>query len=371
MRQEVDVLVVGLGPAGACAARTAAASGASVIAVERRGAVGVPVQCAEFVPLPMGKHALASEVFQQRIDAMTTILPSGEKVVSNFPGIMIDRAKFDQTLARVAREAGAEESLETILDRVDPARSIAVVRRNGDVGDIHYRVLVAADGPLSRVGASLGLTALETVDTRQYTVPLLRRYAHTDVFLSADYPGGYAWLFPKGNVANLGLGMDTRLAPDLKTPLDALHEQLAGDGLVGMDILGRTGGPIPVGGLRERLVVDNVLFAGDSAGLTHPITGAGIAAAVISGEAAGLNAARFLAGAAGALADYEEDIRDQFEMTLARAVARRRSMTRFWTQPEARADAMHRRGWIAFPEYFDESPALGLARQPALPLLGS
>jgi hypothetical protein len=36
-------------------------------------------------------------------------------------------------------------------------------------------------------------------------------------------------------------------------------------------------------------------------------------------------------------------------------------MTRFWARPGARADAMHRRGWIAFPEYFDESPALGLA----------
>ena len=358
MRPEVDVLVVGLGPAGACAARTAAASGANVLAVERRGVVGVPVQCAEFVPLPMGKHALSSEVFRQRIDAMTTILPSGERVVSNFPGIMIDRARFDQTLARAAREAGAEASLETILDGVDAARSIALVRRNGDVREIHYRVLVAADGPLSRVGAALGLTGLETVDTRQYTVPLQRRYTHTDVFLSADYPGGYGWLFPKGNVANLGLGMDTRLAPDLKTPLDALHEQLAGHGLVGMDILGRTGGPIPVGGLRERLAVGNVLFAGDAAGLTHPITGAGIAAAVISGEAAGLHAARFLAGEAGALADYEEDIRDQFETTLGRAVARRRAMTRLWARPEARADAMHRRGWIAFPEYFDQAPEL-------------
>ena len=358
MRPKVGVLVVGLGPAGACAARTAAASGASVIAVERRSVVGVPVQCAEFVPLPMGKHALASGVFEQRIDAMTTILPSGERVVSDFPGIMIDRASFDQALARGAREAGAEASLETILDGVDAARSIAVVRRNGEVREIHYRVLVAADGPLSRVGASLGLTALETVDTRQYTVPLQRRYTHTDVFLSADYPGGYGWLFPKGNVANLGLGMDTRLAPDLKTPLDALHEQLAGHGLVGTDILGRTGGPIPVGGLRERLVVDNVLFAGDAAGLTHPITGAGIAAAVISGEAVGLHAARFLAGEAGALADYEEDIRDQFETTLGRAVARRRAMTRLWARPEARADAMHRRGWIAFPEYFDQAPEL-------------
>jgi geranylgeranyl reductase family protein len=357
----VDVLVVGLGPGGACAARTAAESGASVIAVERRKTVGVPVQCAEFVPLPMGKYALGSGVFQQRVESMTTILPSGEKTVSNFPGIMIDRAKFDQTLVRAAREAGAEALLETTLDGVDAARSIATVRRNGTTRQVRYSALIAADGPLSRVGAALGLPGLETVDSRQYTVPLLRRYTHTAIFLSAVYPGGYAWLFPKGNVANLGLGMDPRLAADLKAPLDALHVQLAAQGLVGMDILGRTGGPIPVGGLRARLVAGNVLFVGDAAGLTHPITGAGIAAAVISGEAAGLSAARFLAGRAGALADYEEDIRDQFETTLARAVERRRWMMREWRRPAAREDAMYRRGWIAFPEYFDVAPESGFA----------
>ena len=361
MRSKIDVLVVGLGPAGASAARAAALADASVLAVERRRVVGVPVQCAEFVPLPMGRYALAADAVRQRIDAMTTILPSGEKVVSDFPGIMIDRTSFDQALAAAARQAGAEGLLATALVGIDAARSVATVRRAGQLWQLGYGVLVAADGPLSRVGASLGLPPLETVATRQYSVPLLRRHAHTDVFLSADYPGGYAWLFPKGDVANLGVGMDAGLAPDLKTPLDRLHSQLAGRGLVGTEILGRTGGPIPVGGPRAALAVGNVLFAGDAAGLTHPVTGAGIAAAVLSGEAAGSGAARFLAGEAGALAEYEADIRDQFGTALARAVARRRWMTQFWKRPEARADAMQRRGWIAFPEYFDEPPELDLA----------
>jgi geranylgeranyl reductase family protein len=358
---EADVLVIGLGPGGSCAARTAAAAGAKVIAVERRREVGSPVQCAEFVPLPMGKYALGAEVFRQRVDGMTTILPSGEKVVSGFPGIMIDRAKFDQALARQAAAAGAVHLLETSLDAVDAKRSTATVSRRGEKIEIVFRALVAADGPHSRVAQALGLPRLETVDTRQYTVPLLRRHVHTDIWLSPDYPGGYAWLFPKAGVANLGLGLDARITPDLKGPLDALHLQLAAAGLVGVDVLARTGGAIPVGGLRERLAVGAALFVGDAAGLTHPITGAGIAAAVLSGEAAGAAAARFLGGAAGALADYEGDVRDQFQTTIERAVERRRWMMQHWTRPEGRADATHRRGWIAFPEYFDELPEHGLA----------
>ncbi len=360
-RTETDVLVVGLGPGGSCAARAAAAAGARVIAVDRRAEIGVPVQCAEFVPLPLGKYALASEVFAQHVTGMTTILPSGERVVSDFPGIMIDRARFDQALAQRAAEAGATAWLATAFETTDVQRSIAVVRRGDERIEVAFRVLVGADGPGSRVAHALGLPRLETVDTRQYTVPLLRRYAHTDIFLSSDYPGGYAWLFPKGAVANLGLGLDPRLAADLKAPLDALHRQLAGEGLVGMDILGRTGGPIPVGGLRERLVAGRALFVGDAAGLTHPITGAGIAAAVISGEAAGTCIARALAGDRDALADYEEDVRDQFQATIDRAVARRRWMAAHWRRPEAREDALHRRGWIAFPEYFDNDGEMELA----------
>jgi geranylgeranyl reductase family protein len=357
-----DVLVVGLGPGGSSAAGAAAAAGARTIAVERGAQVGVPVQCAEFVPLPMGKYATAPGVPRQLVTGMTTVLPSGERVASAFRGIMIDRARFDQTLAQRARDAGATALLGTSLESIDARRSTAIVREGDARTEIAFGALVAADGPGSRVAHALGLPRLETVDTRQYRVPLRRAHAHTDVYLSAEYPGGYAWLFPRGEVANLGVGLDTRLAPDLKTPLDALHRALAGEGLVGTEILGRTGGAIPVGGLRERLVVGNALFVGDAAGLTHPITGAGIAAAVISGELAGAAAARGAAsGARDALGGYEEEVRDQFQATIDRAVARRRWMLARRASGEAHADALHRRGWIAFPEYFDEPAALELA----------
>ena len=53
-----DVLVVGLGPAGGAAAAAAAKLGLRVVGVEKKRVVGVPVQCAEFIPLPLGRHAV-------------------------------------------------------------------------------------------------------------------------------------------------------------------------------------------------------------------------------------------------------------------------------------------------------------------------
>lgn len=350
-RRTCDVLVIGLGPAGSSAAAAAARAGCSVIGLERKKLIGVPVQCAEFIPLPLSPLA-KDGARAQPIGAMATFLPSGERTERAFGGLMIRRDKFDQALARQAEGCGAVLWTESALRAIDAAERVALVSTAGGLREIGYRVLIAADGPASAVAACLGLPRLALVSTRQYTVPLARAHGDTDIWLSPRYPGGYAWLFPKGSVANLGLGLDPALETDMKRPLDELHATLAAQGRVGREVLLRTGGAIPVGGLRERLVEDRVLFAGDAAGFTHPVTGAGIAPAVASGEAAGAAAAAWLAGDGAALAAYGQEMREQFEPALARALAARRRMDAVWRGARRDEDSAHRPGWIAFPEYF-------------------
>lgn len=354
---EVDVLVVGLGPAGGSAAFAAAIAGLNVLAIDRKRAVGQPVQCAEFVPMPMLRYCQGDGVLRQRIEAMKTFLPSSARVTSDFPGLMIDRARFDQSIAAAAAAAGARLCLGARLSALDPGGSRATFLANSDPlpREVRYRVLIAADGPRSTVARLLGLAPLPCVQTRQYTVSLLRGYGDTDIWLSDEFPGGYAWLFPKGAKANLGVGADRRFETDLKVPLERLHHRLVAEGLLGVKIHGRTGGDIPVGGVRTPLVSGNILFSGDAAGLAHPITGAGIAAGVISGERAGLAAVeRLCRKDPRAFDSFEEDVRDQFEETLARAVERRRWLDGQWRTSKASEDAVMKRGWIAFPEYFSE-----------------
>jgi len=357
MRREVDVLVVGLGPAGSSAAAAAARAGVSVLCLERKKVIGIPVQCAEFIPLPLSRYA-APEARAQSVDAMDTALPSGARTQRAFNGLMIRRDRFDQALANAAREAGALLWTDSVLRAVDPGAHRARVSTASGLREVGYRVLIAADGPQSLVAACLDLPRLPLVTTRQYTVPLRRAQRDTDIWLSPQYPGGYAWLFPKGTVANLGLGVDPALETDMKAPLEALHAALVAEGRVGADILLRTGGPIPVGGLRSRLVEDDALFVGDAAGFTHPITGAGIAPAVASGERAGEAAARYLAGDADALAAYEEDMREQFAPSLARGLRARQRMAMAWNTERAVRDETHRAGWIAFDEYYAAEPQM-------------
>lgn len=353
MTRAVDVLVIGMGPAGGAAALEAARGGLTVLGVEKKREVGVPVQCAEFIPLPMMRYSRGEGVLRQSITGMKSFLPSQHVEQTEFPGLMIDRAKFDQWFASEAQKAGAEVLTASRLVALDTARQEAKIETPQGELTVSYTLLIAADGPHSAVAEQLGLPELDSVYTRQYTVPLLQPFEDTDIWLSDDFPGGYGWLFPKGNFANLGLGLDKGITQDMKAPLDALHAQLVAEGRVGTEILYRTGGAIPVGGLREHLVMGDVVFVGDAGGFCHPITGGGISAAVVSGERAGQAAVALLKEQdKAALEDYEEDMRDQFEGTLTRAVERRQWMARYWRTAEAQQDAMHRKGWIAFPEYF-------------------
>jgi geranylgeranyl reductase family protein len=347
------VLVVGLGPAGASAAAEAARRGCEVVAVDRRREPGRPVQCAEFVPALIGVEArnfLGS--VRQPIRSMTTAIESSApELKPDFSGHMLDRAAFDAALVAAAEVAGAQCCFGT------SAQSIA---RNGrvmlsDGRSIAASVVVGADGPRSRVGRRIGQANRLLLETRQVTVPLRRRHDSTEIFLSASIPGGYGWLFPKLDVAHVGAGVDPAHGARLKAIVARLHASLAESGRVGPDILGLTGGAIPAGGMLEprgRLGKTLVLLAGDAAGLTNPVTGAGIAAAVYSGALAGEAAAAWVSGDADADARYEEELRGVLEPALARAVERRRELaarTRAGAPPDS---AAMRRGWIAYPEYW-------------------
>ena len=347
-----DVLVVGLGPAGASAAAAAAQRGARVIAIDRKREAGLPVQCAEFVPLALGGETAAMDAECQSIAAMvTTVEDDAPDRTDEFRGRMVDRARFDAALVGGAEEAGVECRFGILLSTLD-GRGTAIL---SDGTMIEARAIIGADGPRSRVGRAVGCINADLVETRQITVPLTAPHDATDIYLSADIPGGYAWLFPKGLVANLGIGVVPARRAQLKPLLDVLRRRLIAEGRIGAAISGTTGGAIPVGGMNAArgILGDRlVLLAGDAAGLVNPVTGAGIPAAVISGRMAGEAASRWLAGDAEASAGYVADLDDLFGASLARALARRRELVAKFEGAKLPAKSDLRRGWIAYPHYW-------------------
>lgn len=353
-----DVLVVGLGPAGSSAATAAARAGFSVIALERRVRPGQPVQCAEFVPAMLDQEVpgLGAVTTQSIARMQTYVEQDAAEETPRFPGRMIDRTAFDRLLAQKAVEAGADCRYGIGVRAVDPDGTVRTT--NGEA--LRPRVVIGADGPRSKVGAAIGEVNRDLVETRQITVPLQFTSDATDIFLRAEFVGGYGWLFPKGRLANLGIGVSAVERRHLKPLLVALRHELIDRGWIGAGAKCPTGGAIPVGGpLRGVgwLGRTPVLLVGDALGLTNPISGAGIASAVQSGKLAGSAAGVWLAAEARALEDYDEEIHDLFGTGLGRARKHRRALWQNDDDGGARggpSPAALRNGWIAYPQYWTD-----------------
>ncbi|MEE8389728.1 MAG: NAD(P)/FAD-dependent oxidoreductase [Anaerolineae bacterium] len=361
MAERVDVLVVGAGPGGSTTARVAAAEGARVLLVEQRPIVGLPVQCAEYVPAQIVSYVVPPErCIAQRIRALRTHLPTGETVETPAAGYVLDRTSFDKALAAAASRAGAEVWTGTrAMERTERG---VVVRRGGEVIEIECRVVIGADGPRSTVGRWIGQTAdcrqsgVEFIDGLQVEAVLPTPQNFTEVYFDPVYRGGYGWLFPKGETANVGVGVNRGMGGDPRQALDHLLERLE---IAPGAILGRTAGPIPSGGTVARLRVGEVLLVGDAAGHTHPVTGAGIFAAVVSGTLAGQAAARAVkSDDLTALDEYEREWTAFMGGPLCHALTKRRYLDEHWSDDPAVLSDVVRETWVAFKAYGRRKKAL-------------
>ena len=369
-----DVLVVGAGPAGASAARAACGAGASVIVAERRAEVGLPVRCAEYIPaMLVGWADVGKDYIAQATVGMRSYL--GGSLIQDLtaPGYVIHRDKFDQALVCAAKDTGAqvltgwqavafkegersgvcrEHDPEYVASAHDSARqveSVMLVGKEGEYLRVEARVVIGADGPHSRVARRVGLANTHALPSLQVRLPLLKEMSHTHIYFDEDITAGYAWLFPKGKVANVGLGMLRRpRAPGLRQTLRRVVRQLSLLGLVKEEPLSSTGGWIPAGPPRP-CVAGNCMLVGDAAGHTHPITGGGIFQAVMGGQMAGRWAARAVKeDRVAVLREYEREWNELYGDVLAHAYNRRQD----WESHEGVLESAIRRFWIGFREYY-------------------
>ena len=354
MNEIYDVAIVGAGPAGSSAANAAAQRGAKVLLIDRRQRIGVPVQCAEFVPQGISRHAsFSSKSILQTIETMVTHLPGGTSYEMKGPGYMIDRSLFDKEWVASAILSGARISTETRA--VGLSSDGLVVQQGAKQEIVKSRVMIGADGVHSSVARWIGLPKLKTIVALQYEVVNPHPKNHVDIFFHFDYEGGYAWFFPKGRTANVGVGILPKRISDLPTLMNNFLNHLVGsERLPSVHIVGKTGGSIPCETPRQT-VFNNTLLVGDAAGHAHPITGAGILNAVIGGEIAGRIAAEAVArGDLRYLENYEIEWRETFGKSLSYGASKRYFLEEHWNSPGVDFEGLIRKTWIGFKEYYGD-----------------
>ena len=112
-----------------------------------------------------------------------------------------------------------------------------------------------------------------------------------DVFYQgALSPDFYAWIFPHGDTASVGVG-SARKGFSLRGAVADLRTLAK---LETFDIVRREGAPIPMKPLRRWDNGRDVVLAGDAAGVVAPASGEGIYYAMAGGRYAGAAVAKFL-----------------------------------------------------------------------------
>lgn len=348
-RWQYDVVVVGAGPAGAKAAEAASRKGVRVLLIDKKSRPGTPVQCAEYVPLAVRSYArLIPGLVAQKVDSMQTYIYGRLVSTMAAPGYVLNRSIFDECLVQHAQEAGAELRLNTrVVARTE--RGIKL-HRGGQVEEVTCGVIIGADGPRSTVGKWMKSQNTNFLACLQYQLPLCEPQKATEVYFSTEYVGGYAWLFPKGDTANVGVGAYPSRNCRLRFLLHQFIGQLMRAGKVAdTKPIGRTGGLVPVGGPLAVTQLENMLLVGDAAGHTHPITGAGIMSAMSCGELAGQVAAKaILQDDLSLLADYPRDWKRMIGGFLKKATAHRLEIVRNWKSNPEEFTSLIKRIWVSF-----------------------
>ncbi len=295
MKDSYDILVVGGGPGGAVAARTAAEAGLSVLLVEKRSAVGVPVRSGESIRkdellefIDADKRFISAE-----INSVVLIEPDGSMNGST-EGVeyILDRKIFDRELVWRAAEAGVEIQVHArAASPIMEGEKVcgAVIEQHGKTYEVRAKVVIAADGVESKFAKWAGIDTTIPLNgiksCVQYVVNDIDIDEKTKLFyiLPEDDTGGYIWIFPKGKrCANIGVGIPGTDGYKARDYLDSFIEKKFPNG----KITEVSAGGVPVCRPLNETAADGLLVVGDAARLSNSVTGCGIYNAMFTGRLA-------------------------------------------------------------------------------------
>jgi geranylgeranyl reductase family protein len=315
-----DVIVVGMGPAGAVSAARLGRAGMSVLAFEWKALPRYKVcgggLSARIDPLlePGYRDTIEATIHTVRFQFVGT---SPFEVTSPDPiAYMVMRDRFDAALVQSARANGAEvRDSERVMAICEDSEGVTVKTGRGTY---RGRILVGADGGNSLVRRSLfPSTPLRCMTGMEGEAHLPQGASALDprsILLDIGVvKGGYAWVFPKSQNLSIGVAEFQEGGEGARNA----YERFLGEepAVAGFPHVSGRGHPIPIylGRRSERaqLATGRAVLVGDAAHLVDPLFGEGIYYAVLSGQLAVESITNHLHGETPDLGGYADRVARQ------------------------------------------------------------
>lgn len=281
-----DVVIVGASIAGLYTGMKLAKNGFRVCIVDRRKKIGIPVRCGELTGnrCELSRFVDVDESWIARDISGLALHHNGEllftKTVSDV-GLVLHRDRFEQSLARKAKECGATICLEKAVT--------GLLWEAGECKGVHDEkgerfegaLVIGADGCESFIGQWAGITrtlpitdAYSSVQYRVKSTFCNDAYAH--FFIGTMHiPQGYIWVFPKSeNEISVGAGLYRNNTNSMKA-LDFLRAFIK-KYLPDAECYDLISGCVPLSVCSRTFVNKNVLVVGDAARIVNPLTAGGI-----------------------------------------------------------------------------------------------
>ena len=290
-KNEVDVIVIGSGPAGSSAAYELARSGIKVLVVEKEKLPryktcggGVVYRAARLLPFSIVESKNKSFNSAEINDHESKL---HFNVKRNKPIVeMIMRADFDYHILSRAVEEGAEVKDGMEVKKIFNLENEVELIINEK--SYHTKFVIAADGATGIATKSLGLVnklKVPALECEIFGHSLFERFKDSVRFDYGIVPHGYAWVFPKAAHLSVGIAVMKKSGTSLHNLLSKYLRAL-NINQEEIEEMDKHGFMIPLYSGKNKLSSGRVLIVGDALGLADPITAEGISYAIESGQLA-------------------------------------------------------------------------------------